>query len=84
MIFIATLFTMVFFKMEVRRVGYSLLRLARVEKVQKDQERVQTIAFHRLTRPGRIESLAQSRLALNKASQGQLVQVAGKILVVSK
>jgi hypothetical protein len=84
LIFICTLFTMAFFKMEVRRLGYSLLRVSRVEKAAKDQQRLQNIAFYRLTQPGRIENLAQTRLALSKASEGQLVHVAGKLLIVSK
>ncbi|MEQ1875179.1 MAG: hypothetical protein ABL958_00945 [Bdellovibrionia bacterium] len=78
---IITMLTVVFFKMEVRRVGYSLLRISRAEKAAADENRVQNIAFSRLTRPGRIENLAQTRLALTKAGQGQVLQVAGNVLI---
>lgn len=80
-IVIVTMLTVVFFKMEVTRLGYSLLRVSRAEKSAADQNRLRNIAFHRLTRPGRIESLAQTRLALTKAGQGQVLQVAGNVLV---
>jgi hypothetical protein len=78
---ILTMLTVVFFKMEVRRAGYSLLKISRSEKVAADDNRLQNIAFRRLTRPGRIENLAQTRLALTKAGQGQVFQVAGNVLV---
>jgi hypothetical protein len=78
---IVTMLAVVFFKMEVRRAGYTLLKISRAEKTAADENRLQKIAFHRLTRPGRIENLAQTRLALTKAGQGQVFQVAGNVLV---
>ena len=78
---ISTLLAVVFFKMEVRRVGYSILRISRAEKLANDDHRLQNISFRKLTRPGRIESLAQTKLALNKAGQGQVLQVAGRVLI---
>lgn len=78
---IVTMLVVVFFKMEVRRSGYSLLKISRTEKAAADGNRIQNIAFRRLTRPGRIENLAQTRLALTKAGQGQVFQVAGNVLV---
>jgi hypothetical protein len=78
---IATLLTIVFFKMEVRRMGYSILRASRAEKVAADNQRLQNIAFRRLSRPDRIENLAQSKLALTKAGRGQVLQVVGQVMV---
>jgi hypothetical protein len=81
LLLIGTLLTVVFFKMEVRRMGYSVLRTSRTEKLAMDDHRFQNIAFRKLTRPGRIENIAQTKLALNKAGQGQVLQVAGRVLI---
>lgn len=77
LIIITSLFTFVFCKMELRRKGYSLLKTARYEKSLSDSKRLQVMAFAKLTRPDRIESIAQSKLALNRATEGQIVQMTG-------
>lgn len=70
-----TLFTLAFFKMEIRRVGYSVLKLSREEKRLRDRHRQQVVQLAHVTRPERLRSLAQSRLTLRKAESGQIIQM---------
>lgn len=77
-----TLFSIVFFKMEVRRMGYSVWRLSRFERSATDKKRLKAIEYAKLTSPGRIEQIAQSQLALAKPNRGQMVQMAGEIVVL--
>lgn len=76
-IIIGTLFVIAFCKMEVRRMGYQVLRTSREVKKEQDNYRVQMIAFAKITRPERIEAFAQTKLAMQKATQGQIIQIAG-------
>ncbi len=72
---ITSLFALVFFSMEVRRVGYSVLKLSREEKALKDQQRHQVVKLAKFTRPERVQNVAESRLTLKKASSGQIIQM---------
>jgi hypothetical protein len=74
-IIITFLFSIVFLKMEIRRVGYSDLKLARDEKRTRDQQRGQMIALAKVTRPDRLQKVAESRLTLRKAEVGQIIQM---------
>ena len=72
---ISSLFVLVFFSMEVRRVGYSVLKLSREEKQLKDENRHQMIKLAKITRPERVQNVAESRLTLKKAVSGQIIQM---------
>ena len=74
-VIIIAAFTLVFFKMEVRRVGYSVLKLARQERRLRDQHREQIVQLAKITRPERLQSVAQSRLTLKKDESGQIIQM---------
>lgn len=74
-IIIVTLFALVFFKMEVRRVGYVVLKLSRQERRLRDQQREQVVQLAKILRPERVQSVAQSRLTLKKAESGQIIQM---------
>jgi hypothetical protein len=74
-IIVATLFGLVFFKMEVRRVGYSVLKLVREERVLRDKQREQKLQLAKILRPGRLQSVATTRLTLKKAASGQIIQM---------
>ena len=74
-IIITFLFSIVFLKMEIRRVGYADLKLARDEKRTRDQQRAQMIALAKVTRPDRLQKVAESRLTLRKAEAGQIIQM---------
>lgn len=73
--FIVALFSVVLCKMELRRVGYSVLKLTREERSLRDEQREQMIQLARMTRPERLQAVAQSRLTLKKAEAGQIIQM---------
>lgn len=75
---VLTLFTVVFFKMEMRRVGYSVLKLTREERKIRDHARLQMIQLAKITRPERLQAVAQNRLTLRKAESGQIIQMTAR------
>ncbi len=75
LIIIMTLFSLVFLKMEVRRVGYSVLRDTRQYKVLRDEHRYQVMKYAQATQPDRVRSMAISQLTLNEARRGQIIQL---------
>jgi hypothetical protein len=78
MIIVFCLFSVVFCKMEVRRMGYSVLKLTREERQMKDLGRQQMIQLAKITRPERLQQVAQARLTLKKAEVGQIIQMTGR------
>lgn len=84
LIFVGALFFVVFFKMEVRRMGYAVWKLSRAEKSAADQKRLNAIELARLSSPGRIEKIAQKHLALAKPIKGQMVQMNGEVFVLDQ
>lgn len=79
---IFTMLTVVFMKMEVRRVGYSLLKDSRQLKTLTETKRLQEMTLAQLVRPERIENFAQKRLSLQKPTKGQIVQISGQRIVL--
>ena len=78
-IIIFAMMIVVFAKMEVRRLGYSVFKLAQKERHLTDEYRKQQIFLAHLNRPEHIEHLARTRLNLRKAKKGQIIQIiAGK------
>lgn len=74
-IIVASLFGVAFSKMEVRRMGYSVLKLSREERAIRDLERQQLVQLAKITRPERLQELAQARLTLRKPNSGQIIQM---------
>lgn len=74
-IIVASLFSVVFCKMEMRRMGYSVLKLTREERKMRDHSRQQMIQLARITRPERLQAVAQARLTLKRAESGQIIQM---------
>ena len=79
---IFTLLSVVFIKMETRRVGYSLLKDSRQYKTLTETKRLQEMTLAQLVRPERIENIAQKRLSLQKPTKGQIVQLSGQRIVL--
>ncbi len=77
-IIIASLFFVVFCKMEVRRLGYMVLKQAREEKLLQDQKRLVAMEYASLVRPERIESYAQNYWSLARAQQKQIILISMK------
>jgi len=82
LVIIFTMLTIVFSKMEVRRLGYSLLKDSRVLKTMQETKRLHQMSLASLTRPERIESFAQKNFSLKRAGKGQIVQISGERIVL--
>jgi cell division protein FtsL len=74
--------TVVFSKMEVRRMGYALLKDSRYLKTLNENKRQNQMTLASLTRPERIENYAQKKLSLKRADKGQIVQISGERIVL--
>lgn len=70
-----SLFFLAFSKMEVRRLGYSVLKKSREERSLRDLERDAMIRLAKATRPERLALVAESRLTLRRAEKGQIIQM---------
>lgn len=75
---VCTLFGLVFLKMEVRRMGYSVLKASQEYHKMRDHRRMMSMEYARLTRPEHIRKYAMSRLTLNDARNGQIIQLTGQ------
>ncbi|MCB0419957.1 MAG: hypothetical protein KDD61_03125 [Bdellovibrionales bacterium] len=76
-IIILALFSVVFVKMEVRRVGYSVLKQGRMYKRLTDKNRKLVTKYARITRSSRVNQLAMTKLTLTRAKRGQVIQMYG-------
>lgn len=82
LIFVSTLFGLVLLKMEVRRMGYSVLKASHAYKKLQDERRMMTMEYAKLTRPDRVRKYAVSHLKLNDSRNGQIIQLAGQTLAM--
>lgn len=82
LIFVATLFGLVLLKMEVRRMGYSVLKTSQEFRKMQDHHRLMSMEYARLTRPEHVRKYAVSRLTLNDARNGQIIQLTGRELAM--
>lgn len=82
LIFVGTLFGLVLLKMEVRRMGYSVLKASQEAHKLKDRQRLMSMEYARLTRPELIRKYAVSHFTLNDARNGQIIQLAGQKLAM--
>ncbi len=79
-IVILAMMTVVFAKMEVRRLGYAVFKLTQKERDLTDEHLKKQVFLAHLNRPERIEHLARTRLNLRKAKKGQIIQlIAGRV-----
>lgn len=74
-VIVACLLGIVFCKMEIRRMGYSILQLSRVERQIRDKERLQMVQLAKITRPDHLQAVAEHRLTLRKPGSGQVIQM---------
>lgn len=82
MIFVATLFSLVLLKMEVRRMGYLVLKSTQEYHKLRDRQRLMSMEYARLIRPEVVRKYAMSHLTLNDARNGQIIQLAGEKLAM--
>ena len=81
-IIIFALFVMVFLQMEVRRLGYVLLKQTREYKSLQDDYRLKTMRYAKIMRPERLRDLAINRLTLNEIKSGQIIHMSGDKIAV--
>ena len=77
LLIICSLFSVVFIKMEVRRVGYSILRDGREFKRIRDEKRKLVSKYAQITRSERVRRIAMTKLTLDEAKNGQVIQMFG-------
>jgi len=61
--------------MEVRRAGYELLKVGRIERQLRDSERELSIQIAQVLRPDRLAQMAQLRLTLKPPRKGQVIHM---------
>ena len=76
-ILVATLFGLVLLKMEVRRMGYSVLKASQEYRKLKDHQRLMSMEYAKLTRPDLIRKYALAHFNIGDARNGQIIQLAG-------
>ena len=72
------LFGIAFIKMENRRMGYSFMQLAAIEKDMRNQQRERSLQLAQMTGPERVQFVATQRLPMKKAREGQIIQMTGE------
>ena len=82
LLLVTTLFGLVLMKMEVRRMGYSVLKASQVYRKLQDHHRSMRMEYARLTRPEAVRKYAVSRLNFNDARNGQIIQLTGRELAL--
>lgn len=75
---LATLFTVVFIRMENRRMGYAIYDLAAIEKLETQKQRMALVNLARMTSPERVRKLATERFTFQSAKEGQVIRVTGR------
>ena len=68
--------------MEVRRMGYSVLKSTQEYKKLRDHYRLMSMEYAKLTRPELVRKYAVSRLNFNDAQSGQIIQLTGDELAM--
>jgi hypothetical protein len=77
-IIIVSLFTLVFLQMEVRRMGYVVLRQTRAYKTVEDEQRLKVMRYARMIRPDHVREMAVNKLTLNEVKAGQIIHMSGE------
>ncbi|MCB0341389.1 MAG: histidine kinase [Pseudobdellovibrionaceae bacterium] len=74
---LATLFAVVFCKMESRRLGYMVWKQSKEYRSLVDKKYLKQITYAKVTQPERVQRLAQTHLTLKEAGRGQIIQITG-------
>ncbi len=75
LILLGSLFLVVFCKMEIRRMGYMILKDSKLEKELKENVRLKRIEYASLMSSERIERMAQKVLTLKKPKKEQVIVI---------
>ncbi|MDZ4663156.1 MAG: hypothetical protein SGJ18_16215 [Pseudomonadota bacterium] len=83
-IIVVSMFFLVFIKMEVRRLSYSVLHWSLKEKLLKDKYRYKTVELAQIMRTERIKNYAEVHLALNEPQKGQIIHFTGNRIAIKQ
>lgn len=72
---IATLFSLVFLKMEERRRSYVVLKLTREYKKESELKKQKEIQLAKLVRPEFIENIAKEKMTLKRVKPAQIIHL---------
>ncbi|MEK6773730.1 MAG: histidine kinase [Bdellovibrionota bacterium] len=84
LIIIISFFSLAFFQMEERRLGYNLLKLNRDHRESLEQKRSLEVQLAKITKPQLLNQVAQSRLTLKKLQSNQIIHLSGPVKFISK
>lgn len=82
LLIILVMFSIVFMKMEVRRLSYVLYKVRKELKLKEDDYQFKKIQYAKRMRPDRLRYLALTKLTMGEAKRGQIIQLSGEKLVV--
>lgn len=81
-IIIFVLFSMVFIKIELRSLGYTVLKKIRVYRSLQDNYYLQKIDYAKVISSDNLRRLAKSKLTLSEVEYGQIIQMAGENIAI--
>lgn len=76
-----TLFSLVFLKMEERRISYAVLKLTREFKKVSEIKKQKEIQLAKLSRPQFVENMAKGKLTLKRATDKQIIHLTPVVTV---
>ncbi len=79
LIIVFSFFSLAFFQMEERRIGYNLLKLNREHRDSLEHKRSLEVQLAKITKPQLLDQVAQSRLTLKKLQSNQIIHLSGPI-----
>ncbi len=74
-LFTVTLFSIAFFRLETRRVGYTVLKMSNEKNEIKNSYQSELIRLAKINDPGNLQRLAMTHSSLRKAKRGQIIQM---------
>ncbi len=81
-IILLALFSLAFLQMEVRRMGYVMLKHTREYKSLQDEHRLKVMRYAKVMRPQRLRDVAVTKLTLNDVKSGQIIHMSGDNIAV--
>lgn len=75
LVIILTLLSIVFIKMEVRRMGYTIWKQAKVEKREREKYRQLSVDLIEKVGLERINEFAKTELDMQRAQRGQIIHM---------
>ena len=81
---VLTFFSLVFLKMEERRLSYSILKQTREFKKELQKLKVKEIEVAKAFRPQQVERIARDRLTMKRISQAQIIRLSSTVAQTEK